>query len=202
MRLTARLLQRPPKVLIIGGGGQLGPGLARLLRKEYGIGNVILSDVRKANNAEAKRGPYEYIDVCKYEHIERVVVNQNVDWVFNFAALLSAISEAYPDKAYDVNLGGSKNVLDVAKNHNLRVFIPSTIGAFGPSSQLTHPDGVPDIDIQKATSFYGRGFQNETDKKLLYSIYDKILKMISTLVQSAQSLRRKLGRKLFTKVRR
>ena len=91
--------------------------------------------------------------------------------------MLSAISEAHPDKAYDVNLGGSKNVLDIgktasynfsdirwvktdlAKNHNLRVFIPSTIGAFGPSSQLTHPDGVPDIDIQKATSFYGTGFQ-------------------------------------------
>lgn len=162
MRLTSKLRQsltaagmRPPKVLIMGGGGQLGPGLARLLRQDYGSENVILSDVRKGNNAEAFNGPYKYVDVTDYKNIERVVVEENVDWVFNFAALLSAVSEANPELAYNVNVGGCKNILDIAKIHKLRVFIPSTIGAFGPTSQLTHPDGVPDIDIQRATSFYG-----------------------------------------------
>lgn len=154
MRITSKLL-RAPKVLITGGGGQLGPGLARVLRKDYGRESVILSDVRKPNNPEALNGPFEYVDVTDYKSIERVVVNNNVDWVVNFAALLSAVSEAMPDLAYNVNVNGSKNVLDVAKIHKLRVFIPSTIGAFGPDSQLKHPDGVPDIDIQRATSFYG-----------------------------------------------
>merc|ERR1712134_86968 len=155
MLLTSRLAARAPKTLIIGGGGQLGPGLARVLRSSYGTENVILSDVRKANNPEARNGPYEYIDVTDYKNIEQVVVEQNVDWVFNFAALLSAISEAQPELAYQVNVGGCKNILDLAKIHKFRVFIPSTIGAFGPSSKLTDPDGVPDIDIQRATSFYG-----------------------------------------------
>lgn len=157
MRATSRIAAaiRPPKVLITGGGGQLGPGLARMLRKEYGQERVILSDVRKPNNPEAMNGPFKYVDVTDYKNIERVVVEENIDWVVNFAALLSAVSEAMPELAYNVNVGGSKNILDIAKIHNLRVFIPSTIGAFGPTSQLTHPEGVPDIDIQRATSFYG-----------------------------------------------
>ena len=46
-------------------------------------------------------------------------------------------------------------VFSLARVHNLRVFIPSTIGAFGPSSQLKSPTGVPDDDKQRPTSFYG-----------------------------------------------
>ena len=43
----------------------------------------------------------------------------------NFAALLSAISEKMPELAYEVNVGGSKNMLDLGKspefhtNHSL-----------------------------------------------------------------------------------
>uniref|UniRef100_A0A4W5JM94 Uncharacterized protein n=1 Tax=Hucho hucho TaxID=62062 RepID=A0A4W5JM94_9TELE len=36
-----------PKVLITGGLGQLGVGLATMLRKRFGNNNVILSDIRK-----------------------------------------------------------------------------------------------------------------------------------------------------------
>lgn len=154
MRLTQRIL-RAPKVLITGGGGQLGPGLARLLREQYGHENVVLSDVRKPNNPEAYNGPWKYADVTDYKGLEQIIVEQDIDWVFNFAALLSAVSEAMPELAYNVNVGGCKNILDLAKVHKLRVFIPSTIGAYGPASKLTHPDGVPDIDIQRCTSFYG-----------------------------------------------
>ena len=34
----------------------------------------------------------------------------------NFAALLSAISEKMPELAYEVNVGGSKNMLDLGKS--------------------------------------------------------------------------------------
>jgi len=157
MRVTlGRLaIQKAPKVLITGGGGQLGPGLARLMRASYGTDNVVLTDVRKPNNPEAYAGPFKYADVRDYKGLERLVVEHDIDWVVNFAALLSAVSEKMPELAYQVNLEGSKNMLDLAKNHGLRVFIPSTIGAYGPTSQLTHPNGVPDIDIQRCTSFYG-----------------------------------------------
>ena len=58
MRLSKQLseMTRVPRVLITGGGGQLGPGLARILRQSYGRENVILTDVRKPNNPEAFNG--------------------------------------------------------------------------------------------------------------------------------------------------
>ena len=58
MRLSSTLkqIQRAPRVLITGGGGQLGPGLAKLLRQSYGTDNVILTDVRKPNNPEHFNG--------------------------------------------------------------------------------------------------------------------------------------------------
>jgi threonine 3-dehydrogenase len=58
MRVTSVLknVAKAPRVLITGGGGQLGPGLAKLLRSSYGAENVVLSDVRKPNNPEALNG--------------------------------------------------------------------------------------------------------------------------------------------------
>lgn len=33
-----------------------------------------------------------------------------------------------------VNIEGVHNVIELAKQYNLRIFVPSTIGAFGPDS--------------------------------------------------------------------
>ena len=42
--------------------------------------------------------------------------------------------------------------MEVARQHKLQVFVPSTIGAFGPDSpkQMT-----PDVTIQRPTTIYG-----------------------------------------------
>ena len=74
-------IQKAPKVLITGGGGQLGPGLARLMRASYGTDNVVLTDVRKPNNPEAYAGPFKYADVRDYNGLERLVVEHDIDWV-------------------------------------------------------------------------------------------------------------------------
>ena len=71
MRLSKHLseMTRVPRVLITGGGGQLGPGLARILRQSYGRENVILTDVRKPNNPEAFNGKSDCeIIICGLEN--------------------------------------------------------------------------------------------------------------------------------------
>lgn len=49
-------------------------------------------------------------------------------------------------------LPGLHNVLDIAAEHNLRLFVPSTIGAFGPTSPR---DPTPDLCIQRPRTIYG-----------------------------------------------
>ncbi|KAK7142809.1 hypothetical protein R3I94_012229 [Phoxinus phoxinus] len=122
-----------PRVLITGGLGQLGVGLAKLLRKEFGKYNVILSDIRKPPNHVYQSGPFIYSDILDYKNLREIVVNNRITWLIHYSALLSAVGEANVSLARDVNITGLHNVLDIAGEHGLRLFVPSTIGAFGPS---------------------------------------------------------------------
>ena len=97
-------------------------------------------------------GPYAYINILNYYEIESMVVNEGIDWIVNYSALLSAAAEANVSVAMDINMKGFENVLNVAKAHDLRVFCPSTIGAFGPTSPRKK---TPDLTIQRPKTVYG-----------------------------------------------
>lgn len=49
-------------------------------------------------------------------------------------------------------MSGLHNVLDLALDNSMRLFVPSTIGAFGPSSPR---DPAPDLCIQRPRTIYG-----------------------------------------------
>ncbi|NWT01499.1 TDH protein, partial [Mionectes macconnelli] len=141
-----------PRVLITGGLGQLGVGLAKLLRKRFGKNNVILSDIRKPADNVFYSGPFIFADILDYKNLREIVVNNRITWLFHYSALLSAVGEANVPLARAVNITGLHNVLDIAAEHNLRLFVPSTIGAFGPTSPR---DPTPDLCIQRPRTIYG-----------------------------------------------
>ncbi|XP_035267242.1 L-threonine dehydrogenase 2 [Anguilla anguilla] len=141
-----------PRVLITGGLGQLGVGLAQLLRKQYGTDNVILSDVKKPPAEVFNSGPFVYADVLDYKNLRELIVNNRITWLVHYSALLSAVGEANVALARQINITGLHNVLDLALENCLRLFIPSTIGAFGPSSPR---DPAPDLCVQRPRTIYG-----------------------------------------------
>uniref|UniRef100_A0A8C5MJB4 L-threonine 3-dehydrogenase, mitochondrial n=1 Tax=Leptobrachium leishanense TaxID=445787 RepID=A0A8C5MJB4_9ANUR len=141
-----------PRVLITGGLGQLGVGLAKLLRKQYGKNNVILSDIRKPPDTVFYSGPFIYSDILDYKNLREIVVNNRISWLIHYSALLSAVGEANVPLARAVNITGLHNILDIAAEHGLRLFVPSTIGAFGPSSPR---NPTPDLCIQRPRTIYG-----------------------------------------------
>ena len=96
-------------------------------------------------------GPFELLDVTDGKRLAELVDNYHVDTVMHLAALLSAVAEARPQLAYQINLGGLFQVLEVAREKNLSVFTPSSIGAFGP----TTPKVTPQDTIQRPTTMYG-----------------------------------------------
>ncbi|KAG7463214.1 hypothetical protein JOB18_043470 [Solea senegalensis] len=141
-----------PRILITGGLGQLGVGLAQLLRKQYGKENVILSDIKKPPPHVVSDGPFVYADVLDYKNLRELIVNNRITWLIHYSALLSVVGEANVALARKINISGLHNVLDLALENCLRLFVPSTIGAFGPSSPR---DPAPDLCIQRPRTIYG-----------------------------------------------
>lgn len=53
----------------------------------------------------------------------------NVDTIMHLAALLSAKAENNPQFAWNLNMGGLMNALEVARELDAQFFTPSSIGA-------------------------------------------------------------------------
>lgn len=118
----------------------------------YGPENVIMSDIIRAPKEILDAGPYLYADVLDFKNLQEIVVNYRIDWLIHFSALLSAIGEENVPLAMRVNIEGLHNVMELSKQYRLKVFIPSTIGAFGPDSPR---NPTPDLCVQRPRTIYG-----------------------------------------------
>ena len=140
-------------ILITGATGQIGTELTRALRSRYGAERVIAAGHRREPaKGLVEQGPYCRIDVTHREAMEEVVAECHVDTIFHLASMLSADAERKPQMAWDVNMNGLLNVLEISRAHGCAVFFPSSIGAFGP---LTPPENTPQDTIQRPNTMYG-----------------------------------------------
>ncbi|MBN2682329.1 MAG: NAD-dependent epimerase/dehydratase family protein [Bacteroidales bacterium] len=142
------------KILIVGAVGQIGSELTLTLRNIYGNENVIASTRKTPPSDKVKEtGPFEFFDVAKKEDLYNVCKKYNVDCIVNMAAILSAVGEQNPMLAWDVNMNGLINVLEVAREMNMKqVLVPSSIAVFGPGTPL---DSAPQETVLKPTTMYG-----------------------------------------------
>jgi nucleoside-diphosphate-sugar epimerase len=142
------------RILVTGACGQIGSELTLELRQRYGNDNVVATG-RKTQPSEALRasGPFEFIDVTERETLEEVVKKYDIDTIYHMAALRSAVGEKRPHLAWDVNVNGLYNVLEVARERELvRVFCPSSIAVFGPETPRDH---TPQETILRPKTMYG-----------------------------------------------
>ena len=136
-------------ILVTGALGQIGSELTPTLRDRYDDVEVIASDIKPDPGVSP---PYETVDVTDRSQIEAVVEKYDVDTVFHLAALLSAAGEQNPDRAFEINVGGLHNVLEVGRAYDLdRIVIPSSIAVYGPAT----PDNPSERTIQSPTTMYG-----------------------------------------------
>ncbi len=140
------------RILVTGASGQVGSDLVLALRDRYGGENVLATDIREPEGTLADSGPFEIVDCTDHDVLDGAVVRFRPDTIYHLAAILSAVGEANPHRAYEVNLGGLENTLEIARTRECAVFIPSSIAAFGPS---TPPDPTPQVTIQRPTTMYG-----------------------------------------------
>jgi len=154
------------KILVTGALGQIGSELVMKMREVYGSENVIATDLRRLEDSVVvTSGPFELLDVTDHKAMLYLAKKYEIDTLVHLAALLSATAEAKPLLAWNINMGGLVNALEVAREMKCKFFTPSSIGAFGPS---TPKDNTPQDTIQRPTTMYG---VNKVAGELLCNYY-------------------------------
>jgi nucleoside-diphosphate-sugar epimerase len=140
------------KILITGALGQIGSELSSALKKIYGEKNVITSDLKTTGVADEYQ-PYETLDILNKTALTDVIKKHNIDVIYHLASILSASGEKNPQLCFDVNIIGLYNVLEVARELNIKQIIcPSSIAVFGPE---TPRDNTPQQTIILPKTMYG-----------------------------------------------
>jgi len=141
-------------ILVTGACGQIGSELVEKLREKYGNENVVAAGHKTPPTEKLRKaGPFEFVDALKKDELEKTVVTYDIDTIYHMGAILSAASEQNPQLAFNVNLIGLYNVLEVGREYKLeRIMVPSSIAAFGPD---TPKDNTPNETILRPTTMYG-----------------------------------------------
>jgi nucleoside-diphosphate-sugar epimerase len=141
------------KILVTGACGQIGSELTLKLRERHGNENVIASDIVSPLPALQLSGPFVRLDVTQRESVDAIVVEHGINTVYHLVAILSAVGEERPHLAWDVNMTGLYNVLEVCRQRNVRrIFCPSSIAAFGPE---TPRNETPQETVMRPRTIYG-----------------------------------------------
>lgn len=139
------------KKLVIGANGQIGSELVYGLVAKFGYDNVVASDINESKLNSSVT--FEKLDVLDKDKLKETLLKHNVKEVYLLAAILSATGEKNPLFAWELNMNGLLNVLELAKEKVIdKIFWPSSIAVFGPT---TPRDNTPQLTIMEPTTVYG-----------------------------------------------
>ncbi len=141
-------------ILVIGSTGQIGSELTMKLRREVPGSTVVAGYIPGAEpkGELLESGPSAIADVRDAAGLASIVTEYKIDTIYNLAALLSAVAERKPLLAWDIQMNGLLNILEIAREKGCAVFTPSSIGSFGPETPHV---GTPQDTIQRPRSMYG-----------------------------------------------
>lgn len=140
------------KILVTGAFGLVGSDLVPVLQSRFEKENVFALGNRTIS--KGFDGNLVHGDVTDISTLESIIKDNQITDVYHLAGLLSVGSEKDPELAWKVNFGGLKNILDLAKTYKFKVFWPSSIAAFGPT---TPKKNTPQHTSLEPTTIYGVG---------------------------------------------
>ena len=94
-----------------------------------------------------------YLDALNKDSLAKTVYENDIDTIFHMASILSAMGEKMPQSAWNININGLINVLEIGRSYSIdRIIWPSSIAAFGPS---TPRENTPNETILQPSTIYG-----------------------------------------------
>ena len=148
--------------------GQIGVPLVNAICEVVGKDNVIAADISDKKVALPCR--YEQLDVTDFKRYDEIIAEHKVDYIVHLASILSALGERFPDRATSVNVTGTINALNIARDRKCRIYIPSTIAVFGgnhfpkdqtPVDTVLQPEtiyGITKVFGENIGTYYHRKF--------------------------------------------
>lgn len=132
------------KVIVTGGCGFIGSHIVdRLIELNNKV--LVIDDLSASENEKFyfnENAEYHKIDICEKDKIEKLF--EGVDYVFHLAAE-SRIQPAIknPSRAYNVNVMGTLNILELSKKYKIkRIMYSSTSSVYGLTNQLPTSENV------------------------------------------------------------
>jgi len=150
------------QALITGISGEVGTGLIKKLRSQNY--KIVAADIKEPEEEISKLIDKFYIcDISGKESVDKIFDDQNFDIIFHLAAILSTGGEKFPEKAIDVNIKGTINLLEAAtesaiKNKKpIKFIFPSSIATYGiPTLAEKHKNGkVNEAEFPDPITIYG-----------------------------------------------
>ena len=142
-------------ILITGANGEIGQSL---IKSFYDNPNykIIALDL-SGNIYDLDVDCFLTGSITDKNNIEVIFQKYKVDIIYHLAAILSTKAEKDKDLAYDVNVNGSKYLIDAAiiQNHPVTFFFPSSIAVYNINH--TSKDSITEDDTNDLpTTIYGQ----------------------------------------------
>jgi nucleoside-diphosphate-sugar epimerase len=144
------------KAVVTGGAGFIGSHLVdELLRRGHGVISIDDYSAGKVENLELARSYPEFLEIrCDITDLVdlRRQFPEGVDVVFNNAAAKKTSYLKDPDRGQEVNVGGTFNVLRLAKERDVKKFVHVSSGSvYGEPRHFPQDEDHP----KNPTSLYG-----------------------------------------------
>jgi nucleoside-diphosphate-sugar epimerase len=116
------------------------------------IDNVIATDLNNPFDSNFQ-GRFTTLDVTDSEKFAELIRVNKITQIYHLAAILSANAEKSPKLAWKVNMDGLMNVLEIARDQQIKkVYWPSSIAVFGPDSPKVN---TPQETTMNPNTIYG-----------------------------------------------
>ena len=138
------------KILVTGAFGQIGSELVPVLQEKFGIENIVAMG---HDNVDTNyKGILEKADARNKDAIASIIKKYDIGTVYHLVSLLSVKGEIDPSLTWEINMIGLKHILDLGVEHELKIFWPSSIAAFGSTTPRID---TPQHTVLEPATIYG-----------------------------------------------